>query len=31
MFYFLTQFLQNVLGWSAIKTGLGFLPMTHRI
>jgi predicted MFS family arabinose efflux permease len=28
MFYFLTQFLQNVLGWSALKTGLGFLPMT---
>jgi predicted MFS family arabinose efflux permease len=28
MFFFLTQFLQNVLGWSALKTGLGFLPMT---
>jgi EmrB/QacA subfamily drug resistance transporter len=28
MFYFLTQFLQNILGWSALKTGLGFLPMT---
>ncbi len=28
MFYFLTQFLQNILGWSALRTGLGFLPMT---
>jgi len=26
MFFFLTQFLQNVLGWSAIRTGVGFLP-----
>lgn len=26
MYFFLTQFLQNVLGWSAIKTGVGFLP-----
>lgn len=26
MYFFLTQFLQNVLGWSPIKTGLGFLP-----
>jgi EmrB/QacA subfamily drug resistance transporter len=31
MFFFLTQFLQNVLGWSPIKTGLGFLPMTAGI
>lgn len=31
MMYFLTQYLQNVLGWSAIKTGLGFLPMTVGI
>ena len=31
MFFFLTQFLQNVLGWSAIKTGVGFLPMTVGI
>lgn len=31
MFYFLTQFLQNVLGWSPIKTGVGFLPMTAGI
>ena len=27
-FFFLTQFLQNVLHWSPLKTGLGFLPMT---
>jgi EmrB/QacA subfamily drug resistance transporter len=31
MFYFLTQFMQNVLGWSPIKTGLGFLPLTVGI
>jgi EmrB/QacA subfamily drug resistance transporter len=31
MFFFLTQFLQNVLSWSPIKTGLGFLPMTAGI
>ena len=31
MFFFLTQFLQNVLGWSPIKTGVGFLPMTAGI
>jgi predicted MFS family arabinose efflux permease len=31
MFFFLTQFLQNVLGWSPIATGLGFLPMTAGI
>jgi EmrB/QacA subfamily drug resistance transporter len=31
MFYFLTQYLQNVLGWSAIRTGVGFLPMTAGI
>jgi predicted MFS family arabinose efflux permease len=31
MFFFLTQYLQNVLGWSAIRTGLGFLPMTLGI
>jgi predicted MFS family arabinose efflux permease len=31
MFFFLTQFLQNVLGWSAIRTGVGFLPMTLGI
>jgi EmrB/QacA subfamily drug resistance transporter len=31
MFYFLAQFVQNILGWSPIKTGLGFLPMTAGI
>jgi EmrB/QacA subfamily drug resistance transporter len=31
MFYFLTQYLQNVLGWSPIRTGVGFLPMTAGI
>jgi EmrB/QacA subfamily drug resistance transporter len=31
MFFFLTQFLQNVLGWSPLKTGVGFLPMTAGI
>jgi EmrB/QacA subfamily drug resistance transporter len=31
MFFFLTQFLQNILGWSPIRTGLGFLPMTAGI
>jgi EmrB/QacA subfamily drug resistance transporter len=31
MFFFLTQFLQNVLDWSPIKTGVGFLPMTAGI
>jgi EmrB/QacA subfamily drug resistance transporter len=31
MFYFLTQYLQNVLGYSPIRTGVGFLPMTMGI
>ena len=31
MFFFLTQFLQNVLGWSPLKTGVGFVPMTAAI
>jgi EmrB/QacA subfamily drug resistance transporter len=31
MFFFLTQFLQNILGWSPLKTGIGFLPMTAGI
>jgi EmrB/QacA subfamily drug resistance transporter len=30
-FYFLTQYLQNVLGYSPIRTGVGFLPMTVGI
>jgi EmrB/QacA subfamily drug resistance transporter len=28
MFFFLSQFLQNVLGYSPIKTGAAFLPIT---
>jgi EmrB/QacA subfamily drug resistance transporter len=28
MFFFLTQFLQNILGYSPIRTGLAFLPLT---
>ncbi len=28
MFFFLTQFLQDVLGFSPLKTGVAFLPMT---
>ncbi|MPZ93955.1 MAG: DHA2 family efflux MFS transporter permease subunit [Propionibacteriales bacterium] len=28
MFFFLTQFLQDVLGYSALQTGMGFLPVT---
>jgi EmrB/QacA subfamily drug resistance transporter len=28
MFFFLTQFMQDVLGYSALQTGLGFLPVT---
>jgi EmrB/QacA subfamily drug resistance transporter len=31
MFFFLTQFLQNVLGFSPVKTGVGFLPMSGGI
>ncbi len=31
MFFFLTQYLQNVLGYSPIRTGVGFLPMTAGI
>ena len=31
MFFFLTQYLQNVHGYSAIRTGLGFLPMSAGI
>jgi predicted MFS family arabinose efflux permease len=31
MFYFLTQYLQNVLDYSPIRTGVGFLPMTAGI
>ena len=28
MFYFLTQFLQEILGFSALRAGIAFLPMT---
>jgi EmrB/QacA subfamily drug resistance transporter len=28
MFFFLTQFLQGVLGYSALEAGIAFLPMT---
>jgi EmrB/QacA subfamily drug resistance transporter len=28
MFFFLTQFLQNVLGYSPLKTGVAFLPLS---
>ena len=28
MFFFLTQFLQDVLGYSPLVTGLAFLPLT---
>ena len=28
MFFFLTQFLQDVLGFGALETGVAFLPMT---
>jgi len=28
MFFFLTQFLQDVLGYSALETGFAFLPVT---
>jgi predicted MFS family arabinose efflux permease len=31
MFFFLTQYLQNVRGYSAVHTGLAFLPMSAGI
>ncbi len=31
MFFFLTQFLQNLLGYSPLKTGVGFLPLTAML
>jgi EmrB/QacA subfamily drug resistance transporter len=31
MFFFLTQFLQDVLGYSPLLTGLGFLPLTATL
>jgi EmrB/QacA subfamily drug resistance transporter len=31
MFFFLTQFLQDVLGYSPLKTGIAFLPLTAAL
>ncbi|GAA3080057.1 MFS transporter [Streptomyces goshikiensis] len=31
MFFFIVQFIQNVLGFSPIRSGLGFLPVTAAI
>jgi predicted MFS family arabinose efflux permease len=31
MFFFLTVFMQSVFGYSALKTGLGYLPLTAGI
>jgi EmrB/QacA subfamily drug resistance transporter len=31
MFFFLTQFLQDVLGFSPLRTGVAFLPMTIMV
>jgi EmrB/QacA subfamily drug resistance transporter len=31
MFFFLTQYLQNVHGYSAVRTGVAFLPMSFGI
>jgi EmrB/QacA subfamily drug resistance transporter len=31
MFFFLTQFLQEVLGYSAVATGFGFVPITIAV
>jgi EmrB/QacA subfamily drug resistance transporter len=31
MFFFLTQFLQGVLGYSPLRTGLSFLPLTAAL
>jgi predicted MFS family arabinose efflux permease len=31
MFYFLSQYLQNVMGYSPLKTGVAFLPFTVGI
>jgi EmrB/QacA subfamily drug resistance transporter len=31
MFYFLTQFLQEVLGFSPLRAGIAFLPMTAAL
>jgi EmrB/QacA subfamily drug resistance transporter len=31
MFFFLTQFLQNLLGYSPLRTGFAFLPLTAML
>ncbi|MFC5909067.1 MFS transporter [Streptacidiphilus monticola] len=31
IFFFMTQFIQNVLGYSPVRAGLGFLPMSASI
>jgi EmrB/QacA subfamily drug resistance transporter len=31
MFYFLTQFVQNILGFSPLRAGVSFLPMTFAL
>ena len=31
MFFFLSQFVQEVLGYSALKTGMAFLPLTVMV
>ena len=31
MFFFLTLFIQGILGWSPLKAGVGFLPLTFVI
>jgi EmrB/QacA subfamily drug resistance transporter len=31
MFFFLTQFLQDVLGYSPLRTGIAFLPLTAAL
>ncbi len=30
MFFFLSLYIQNVMGYSPLKTGLAFLPFTVR-
>src|SRR6202042_1892781 len=31
MFYFLTQFVQDILGFSPLRAGISFLPMTAAL
>ena len=31
MFFFVTLYVQQILGWSPLKSGLGFLPITFVI